>query len=216
MQASRLCRITVPAQHEGSPEDSTTVSTTATLSTFNPHEVGPSSDGPQQPEKDEGTKQESCKKEGGSKKKRKGKKKGKFMKEEPATQTGPPMNSGEGSSYITSSDAPDQMPNVHDPIRMFGILTPKGLRDAQCTSEHAVKDLIPAIANTNAQMKELEIQIKRARKHKLRATSNNHAEGTETQSQQSRTQGFIAAHWLEKDESLQQFLNSKRETAITR
>ncbi|RDW59581.1 hypothetical protein BP6252_12668 [Coleophoma cylindrospora] len=65
-------------------------------------------------------------------------------------------------------DAP--LPNPQkDPIRMFGILTPQSLRVAQSEAIKAVEDIIPKILSTDAEMKEVEIKIRRGRKHKAKA-----------------------------------------------
>jgi hypothetical protein len=52
---------------------------------------------------------------------------------------------------------------------MFGILTPQALRIAQGRAVKMVEDIIPQLVSVNAEMKEVEIQIRRARKHKAKA-----------------------------------------------
>jgi hypothetical protein len=47
---------------------------------------------------------------------------------------------------------------------MFGILVPPSLRAAQKSAISMVEDVIPQLASTDAEMRELEIQIRRARK----------------------------------------------------
>jgi hypothetical protein len=56
-----------------------------------------------------------------------------------------------------------------DPIRMFGILTPPALRLAQAEAIKMVETLVPRIITLDTAMKELEIQIRRARKQKAKA-----------------------------------------------
>ncbi len=64
-----------------------------------------------------------------------------------------------------------------DPIRMFGLLNiPSSLRTAQSEAIKMV-DTMPQLVSVDAQMKEIEIQIRRARKHRSRAEA---AEGLET------------------------------------
>ena len=56
-----------------------------------------------------------------------------------------------------------------DPIRMFGILTPQALRLAQGEAIQMVEDIVPKLLSIDAEMKEVEIKIRRARKHRAKA-----------------------------------------------
>ena len=56
-----------------------------------------------------------------------------------------------------------------DPIRMFGILTPQALRLAQKEAIQMVEDIVPKLVSIDAEMKEVEIKIRRARKHRAKA-----------------------------------------------
>jgi coiled-coil domain-containing protein 115 len=56
-----------------------------------------------------------------------------------------------------------------DPVRMFGILTPQALRLAQGGAIKMVEEVIPKLASIDAEMKEVEIKIRRARKHRVKA-----------------------------------------------
>jgi hypothetical protein len=51
-----------------------------------------------------------------------------------------------------------------DPLRMFGLMTPQALRLAQGESVTNVQDIVPKLVEVDAKMKELEIRIRRARK----------------------------------------------------
>jgi len=51
-----------------------------------------------------------------------------------------------------------------DPLHWFGILLPQALRSAQCSFQLAVTNSIPALASISKEMKEVEIEIRRARK----------------------------------------------------
>ncbi|KAF7941586.1 uncharacterized protein EAE97_006423 [Botrytis byssoidea] len=55
-----------------------------------------------------------------------------------------------------------------DPLRMFGLFTPQALKD---TKEDSIKlmDVIPKLINTEKAMEDLEIRIRRARKHRGKA-----------------------------------------------
>lgn len=52
-----------------------------------------------------------------------------------------------------------------DPLLMFGILTPPILRQAQSSAIELVEEIIPRLASVDAEMREAEIGIRRARKH---------------------------------------------------
>ncbi|KAI1804406.1 hypothetical protein F4811DRAFT_520496 [Daldinia bambusicola] len=56
-----------------------------------------------------------------------------------------------------------------DPLRWFGLLTPMPLRQAQAQSIQAVEQVIPRIVSVNAQMANVEIQVRRARKKRAKA-----------------------------------------------
>lgn len=56
-----------------------------------------------------------------------------------------------------------------DPVRMFGILTPQALRLAQGGAIKMVEEVIPKLASIDAEMKEVEIKIRRARKQRVKA-----------------------------------------------
>jgi len=56
-----------------------------------------------------------------------------------------------------------------DPIRMFGILTPQALRLAQGGAIMMVEDVVPKLVSIDAEMKEVEIKIRRARKQRAKA-----------------------------------------------
>lgn len=56
-----------------------------------------------------------------------------------------------------------------DPIRMFGILTPQALRLAQGGAIKMVEEIVPKLVSIDEEMKEVEIKIRRARKHRAKA-----------------------------------------------
>jgi coiled-coil domain-containing protein 115 len=56
-----------------------------------------------------------------------------------------------------------------DPLRMFGILTPQSLRMAQKEAIEMVEGIIPKLVSIDAEMKEVEIQVRRARKFRGKA-----------------------------------------------
>jgi hypothetical protein len=55
-----------------------------------------------------------------------------------------------------------------DPLRMFGLLTPLPLKHAQIIAQKMVRDIIPQLVSIDAEMREQEICIRRARKRFLK------------------------------------------------
>ena len=70
---------------------------------------------------------------------------------------------------VDASDEGDAKGKRHDPLRWFGILTPPALRSAQTAAIEAVQDVIPKLASVDAEMKSLEIEVRRARKKRAKA-----------------------------------------------
>jgi hypothetical protein len=58
---------------------------------------------------------------------------------------------------------------ARDPLRMFGLLTPPALREAQARSYKTVEEIVPKLVSIDTQMKDAEIRIRRARKWKVKA-----------------------------------------------
>ncbi|KXH66925.1 hypothetical protein CSAL01_02296 [Colletotrichum salicis] len=57
----------------------------------------------------------------------------------------------------------------NDPLRWFGILAPMPLRQAQTLSVQAVQDIVPRLVSVDAEMKDIEIEVRRARKRRAKA-----------------------------------------------
>lgn len=102
------------------------------------------------------------------------------------------------TAYFTISTAPNNRPRTadessaghengdekaetrlapKDPLRMFGLLTPQSLRQAQSESIKSVENIMPKLVSIDAEMKEVEIRIRRARKWKAKAENK---EGNDT------------------------------------
>ncbi|KAK3942449.1 hypothetical protein QBC46DRAFT_75712 [Diplogelasinospora grovesii] len=58
-----------------------------------------------------------------------------------------------------------------DPLRWFGLLTPMPLRQAQSHATQAVQDIVPKLVSIDAEMAEVEIKIRRARKKRTKAAA---------------------------------------------
>lgn len=59
-------------------------------------------------------------------------------------------------------------PSSKNPLNMFGILVPPFLRSAQASAVTMVSSVIPQLASIDAEMREVEIRIRRARKYHKR------------------------------------------------
>ncbi|CCC11995.1 hypothetical protein SMACR_02217 [Sordaria macrospora] len=57
----------------------------------------------------------------------------------------------------------------NDPLRWFGLLTPLPLRQAQSQAIQAVEQIIPRLVTVNAEMVQVEIEVRRARKRREKA-----------------------------------------------
>lgn len=91
----------------------------------------------------------------------------------------------------TSDEQQARTNKPKDPIRMFGILTPKALRLAQGGAIKMVEDLVPKLASVDAEMKEVEIKIRRARKHRAKAEALEKV-GDTTVMGDSRQEGVVS------------------------
>lgn len=58
---------------------------------------------------------------------------------------------------------------ARDPLNWFGILVTPASRTSQSNFKNAVADLIPALASISKEMREVEIEVRRARKRIRRA-----------------------------------------------
>lgn len=58
-----------------------------------------------------------------------------------------------------------------DPLRWFGLFTPASLRLAQGQAVEIVEDLLPRIASIDAEMGQVEIQVRRAKKKRSKAAT---------------------------------------------
>lgn len=65
----------------------------------------------------------------------------------------------------------DKEPKTRDPLRWFGLLAPKALRNAQEHATRAVEQTIPRLATVASEMAEVEIRVRRARKKRSRAAA---------------------------------------------
>ncbi|PBP27052.1 hypothetical protein BUE80_DR001950 [Diplocarpon rosae] len=65
---------------------------------------------------------------------------------------------------------------IPDPLRMFGFAVPNALRETQAQAR-GMLDLVPRLLSVDARMRELEIEIRRARKKRGKALLEGNVEG---------------------------------------
>ncbi|KAF4541382.1 uncharacterized protein LTHEOB_8778 [Lasiodiplodia theobromae] len=73
-------------------------------------------------------------------------------------------NKRDDSDKIKEKEKASKKPRTDDPIRWFGIFVPPALRSAQGSFIRAVEGPVPRLLDLAAEMRELEIEIGRARK----------------------------------------------------
>lgn len=59
---------------------------------------------------------------------------------------------------------------ARNPIRWFGVLVPQALRDAQAESVRLVEGIVPRLVSVEAEMALIEIDVRRARKKRAKAS----------------------------------------------
>ena len=79
------------------------------------------------------------------------------------------IDTEETDKHTDNADEEKSPAKPKDPIRMFGILTPKALRLAQGGAIKMVEEIVPELVSIDAEMKEVEIKIRRARKNRAKA-----------------------------------------------
>ncbi|KAM0243013.1 hypothetical protein ACHAP5_006974 [Fusarium lateritium] len=79
------------------------------------------------------------------------------------------------SGHGPKSDADEEKPvekkrkKNKNPLHWFGLFAPMPLRTAQTQSVRAVEDIIPRLVTVNAEMLNVEIEVRRARKRRAKA-----------------------------------------------
>ncbi|KAM0349353.1 hypothetical protein ACHAPU_003762 [Fusarium lateritium] len=88
--------------------------------------------------------------------------------EEAGSSTGESHNT---SKLNTEEEKPAEKKRKKNknPLHWFGLFAPMPLRTAQTQSVQAVEDLIPRLVSVNAEMLNVEIEVRRARKRRAKA-----------------------------------------------
>ncbi|KAI3401292.1 hypothetical protein diail_11998 [Diaporthe ilicicola] len=103
-----------------------------------------------------------------------------------------PSEAGQASGDRVEREADSKKQNANDPLRWFGVLTPLSLRQTQTCAVEAVEQVIPRLVSLNAEMQDLEIQVRRARKKRAKERVAS-ARLQEEQEQQAVTGEQLAA-----------------------
>ncbi|ORY59223.1 uncharacterized protein BCR38DRAFT_351593 [Pseudomassariella vexata] len=78
------------------------------------------------------------------------------------------VNDGGELQHGEQDAKPVKKQKKKDPLHWFGILAPMPLRQAQGQSIKAVEQVIPKLVAINAEMAEVEIEVRRARKRRVK------------------------------------------------
>ncbi|KAL8381720.1 hypothetical protein RB595_005819 [Gaeumannomyces hyphopodioides] len=81
------------------------------------------------------------------------------------------QQSRDGVAGTTESTTKASPATRKDPLRWFGLFTPASLRLAQGQAVEIMEDLLPRIASVDAEMGQVEIQVRRAKKKRSKAAT---------------------------------------------
>lgn len=109
-------------------------------------------------------------------------------KEEGATSEGNDGESEEKTEKDTTKESTPKKPKKNrNPLHWYGIFAPMPLRTAQAQSVQAVEKIIPRLVSVNAEMLNVEIEVRRARKRRAKAEAAAKNEGETTANTQPQT-----------------------------
>lgn len=83
-----------------------------------------------------------------------------------------PEEEARDATEADESTTKPRQPKSRDPLGWFGILVPPPLRQAQSHAVSAVETAIPRLVTIDAEMKDIEIRIRRARKKRAKAAAS--------------------------------------------
>lgn len=77
----------------------------------------------------------------------------------------------DSDSQAEKQDSAAKKSKIKNPIHWFGLFAPMPLRTAQTQSIQAVEQIIPRLVSVNAEMLNVEIEVRRARKRRAKAVA---------------------------------------------
>ncbi|CEI68700.1 hypothetical protein FVEN_g7961 [Fusarium venenatum] len=98
----------------------------------------------------------------------------------------------QGPKPETGEEKPAEK-KLKNPLRWFGLFAPMSLRTAQTQSVKAVEDIIPRIVSINAEMLDVEIEVRRARKRRAKAEMAERKSGQATTDTQLQSPALEAS-----------------------
>ncbi|KAI8662693.1 hypothetical protein NCS56_01073400 [Fusarium sp. Ph1] len=104
--------------------------------------------------------------------------------EEPEKEESAATEGNDGESEGKAEKKPKKNRN---PLHWYGIFAPMPLRTAQTQSVQAVEKIIPRLVSLNAEMLNVEIEVRRARKRRAKAEAAAKNEGENTANTQPQT-----------------------------
>lgn len=102
-----------------------------------------------------------------------------FGASEPSAEAN--RQSRDGVAGTNEAAAKANLASQKDPLRWFGLFTPASLRLAQGQAVEIVQDLLPKLASVDAEMAQVEIQVRRAKKKRTKASAAAEKETRMTQ-----------------------------------
>ncbi|KAJ0118513.1 hypothetical protein J7T55_009296 [Diaporthe amygdali] len=111
----------------------------------------------------------------------------------PAEAAEAPGEAAPASGDKAEGEADPKKQNARDPLRWFGVLTPLSLRQTQACAVEAVEQVIPRLVSLNAEMQDVEIQVRRARKKRAKERAAAARQQEQPQQQQAVAGDELAA-----------------------
>ncbi|PSR83613.1 hypothetical protein BD289DRAFT_369729 [Coniella lustricola] len=95
------------------------------------------------------------------------------------------MSSAQDESEKPPSPSKSPLPARTDPLRWFGVLTPFALRQTQTSAVEVVERIVPRLVTVDAAMREVEIEVRRARKRRAKKEASAAKDGDEVRQQKA-------------------------------
>lgn len=110
----------------------------------------------------------------------------------PDTSSPPPTaDSNDKAEQVKNETILTRRNNKNDPLRWFGVLTPMALRQTQACTVQTVEDIIPRLVSVDAAMRQVEIEVRRAKKRRAKAdkASSSNIATVASSAEKSRQEG---------------------------
>lgn len=121
----------------------------------------------------------------------------------PDTSSPPPTaDSNDKAEQVKNETILTRRNNKNDPLRWFGVLTPMALRQTQACTVQTVEDIIPRLVSVDAAMRQVEIEVRRAKKRRAKAdkASSSNIATVASSAEKSRQEGQQQQQQQQQDE----------------